>query len=264
MTRSFFKVGWAAGVALLLAGCAGAQRPEVDRARQVRLGIAEGLADRGEWAAAFEAADALTREEPSSLPARLLRGRALRHRGMSAEAEADLRRALELDPRSAAAHAELGILCELGGRPEGALSHHRDAHRLAPGDPRYLNNLAFALVIRGKAREAVPLLEEALRVEPASPRLRNNLGFAHAATGDFTRAAQQFQLGGTAAEAKNNLGLAYELNGHPVQAFDLYLEAWKLERAPRTRNNLVHVAQKLGRSVPPDVDAAAGAEKGGI
>jgi Flp pilus assembly protein TadD len=263
MTRRARRSGVAVLAALLVGGCAGASRRGDDVVRGVRLGIVEGMADRGEWALALKAADALTREEPDGTRARLLRARALRHQGMMAEAEADLRRVLRLEPGNAAAHAELGVVCELGGRPEEALSHHREALRLAPGDPRYLNNVGFALMLRGRGREAVPLLEEALRIEPGSARLRNNLGFAYAASGELARAARQFELGGTPADAKNNLALAYELNGNLVQAYELYLEAWRLEPAPRIRDNLLHVARKLGRSVPAEVAAPEDAGKGG-
>jgi Flp pilus assembly protein TadD len=249
--------------ALLLAGCAGRQRSEVDATRRVRLGIAESMAERGEWSATLEGANALTRDDPSDMAVRILRARALRHLGMLSEAESDLEGVLAREPRNAAAHAELGVVCELAGKVAEALPHHREAHRLAPRDPRYLNNLAFALTLRGKEREAIPLLEEALRIDPGNARMRNNLGFAYAAKGDFMRATQQFHLGGAPAQAKNNLGLAYELKGNLTQAYELYLEAWRLEPAPTTRDNLVHVAQKLGRSVPPEVTAARDAEKEG-
>jgi Flp pilus assembly protein TadD len=248
--------------ALLLGGCAGAQRSDVAATRRVRLAIAETMAERGEWSATLDGANALTREDPSSVPARILRARALRHLGMLSEAESDLRGVLEREPGNAAAHAELGVVYELAGKIGEALPHHRDAQRLAPRDPRYLNNLAFALTLRGKEREAIPLLEEGLRIDPGNARMRNNLGFAYAAKGDFARAAHQFRLGGAPAQAKNNLGLAYELKGNLTQAYELYLEAWRLEPAPTTRDNLVHVAEKLGRSVPPEVTAAADAAKG--
>jgi Flp pilus assembly protein TadD len=254
-------MGWTAAIALLLASCAGVRQTSPEATRRVRLGIAERMAERGEWSAALEAADGLTREDPAGVPARILRARAFRHHGMLAEAESDLKDVLEREPRNAAAHAELGVVCELAGRPEEALGHHQEARRLEPRDPRWLNNLAFALTLRGREREAIPLLEEAIRLQPANARLRNNLGFAYAAAGDFTRSAQQFQLGGPPAQAKNNLGLAYERKGHLAQAYDLYLEAWRLEPAPTFRDNLVHAAGKLGRSVPPEV--IAGAEKEG-
>jgi Flp pilus assembly protein TadD len=259
-----FGVTWSLSLAtLLLGGCASVQHREDELAQRVRLGIVEGMAERGEWGAALAASDALTQEAPSNTRARLLRARALRHAGMTAEAESDLRRVLKEEPRNAAAHAELGVVCEQAGKAAEALEHHREALRLAPGDPRYLNNLGFALTIRGKPREAVPLLEEALRTEPGNARLRNNLGFAYAATGDFARSARQFQLAGVPAHAKNNLGLAYELNGNLARAYELYLEAWRLEPAPKIHENLLHVAHELGRNVPLDVTAAPIVEKGG-
>jgi Flp pilus assembly protein TadD len=261
MTVRFRRTSIAAFAALLLAGCVGAQRSDLTATRRVRLGLVETMAERGEWSVTLEGADALVREDPSSMPVRILRARALRHLGMLAEAESDLRGVLEREPGNAAAHAELGVVCELAGKVEEALPHHREAHRLARGDPRYLNNLAFALTLSGKERDAIPLLEKALRVDPGSARMHNNLGFAYAANGDFARAAQQFQLGGPPAQAKNNLGLAYEVSGSLAQAYEIYLEAWKLEPTPTIRDNLVHVAQKLGRSVPPEV--AGDAEKEG-
>jgi Flp pilus assembly protein TadD len=249
-------------VAIQLTGCAGAQRM-TRSARLVRLGMAEQLAERGQWTAAFEASDALIREDPSDAAARLVRGKALRHQGMLTEAAADVQRVVAEEPRNAAAHAELAIDDEELRKPEDALMHHREAHRLAPDDPRFANNLAFALILRGKPREAVPLLEQALRTEPRNQRLRNNLGFAHAAEGDFVHAAQQFQLAGTPGEAKNNLGFAYERSGNLAQAFELYVEACKLQPAPRFRNNLEYVARKLGRALPPDLGTGAGTSERG-
>src|SRR6266568_1314777 len=93
-------------VMLQLTGCVSAQRTASRGARQVRLGMAEQLAARGDWTAAFEAADALTREDPSDMAARLVRGKALHHQGMLTEAVADAKRVVEAEPRNAAAHAE--------------------------------------------------------------------------------------------------------------------------------------------------------------
>ncbi|MGB8932827.1 MAG: tetratricopeptide repeat protein, partial [Anaeromyxobacteraceae bacterium] len=166
--------------------------------------------------------------------------------------------------RSAAAQAELALLCEQVRRPEEALTHHREAQRLAPDDARYRNNLAFALLVRGRPRDAIPLLEEALRSASNDPRLRNNLGFALAAAGDFTSAARQFDLAGPGAQSLNNLGYAYELAGNLPRAFELYLESVRLDPAnARPRANLEHTARALDRAVPPDVVAAAETERGG-
>jgi hypothetical protein len=58
-------------------------------------------------------------------------------------------------------------------------------------------------------------------------------------------------MGGTAAEAKNNLGFAYERRGDLPRAYDLYLEATTLDpKSAHARGNLAHAAQALGREVP--------------
>jgi Flp pilus assembly protein TadD len=249
---AFARIVSCIGMALLLGACASAQKTSQAQGRQVRLGVGEQMAARGDWAGALRVADGLTREDPSDQDALLLRAKALRHQDMDAEAEADLRRLIALEPRNPEAHAELAVLCEYAARGSEALKEHQEASRLAPGHPRYLNNLAFALLARGKPKEGIPMLEEALRYEPRSPRLRNNLGFSYAATGDFVRAAEQFRLGGTPAQSRNNLGFAYERAGNLTQAYDAYLEAVQLDPAdPRARANLSHTANQLGRTPPP-------------
>lgn len=252
----------AAAVLVAGAGCAGARRSD-DPTHALRLAVADQLAARGDWPGAFRAADALAREAPHDARARLLRARALRHTGAVDEAEAGLRALLQDEPKDAAAHAELAVLCEHTKRPDEALVHHREALRLEPGSPRYLNNLAFALELRGRSREAVPLLEQALRGDPADPRLRNNLGFALAATGDYARAARQFELAGTRAQARNNLGVAYERAGDLLQAYDTYLEAVQIDASFATaRVNLEHVARVLGRVLPAGIPSDPGAKGG--
>jgi tetratricopeptide (TPR) repeat protein len=183
----------------------------------------------------------------------LLRAQALRRGGAPVEAEADLARVLQDDPGNATAHIELALVCEGASRHEEALAHHRDALRLAPESARAANNLGFALLSRGRPADAVPILEKALRAHPADVRLRNNLGFAYAATGDFTRAARQFALGGSEAQARHNLGVAYERGQHLPMAYDMYLAAARLDPGVRlSRTNLVHVSQQLGRPLPPE------------
>jgi Flp pilus assembly protein TadD len=244
--------------ALALAACGHAQ-PSHDAAREVRKALAAELERQGSWDAVFQAADALHREDPSDGDALLLRARALRHKGALPEAEADLRRLVARDRRNAAARAELALVLERTLRSDEALEQHREALRLEPGSARLHNNLGFALLFRGRAADAIPVLEEGLRIAPTDVRLRNNLGFACAATGDFARAAHQFSLGGDAAGAANNLGLAYERAGNLVQAYELYGEAVRLAPASAVaRANLEAVALRLGRSPPPPAPSQEG------
>jgi Flp pilus assembly protein TadD len=109
------------------------------------------------------------------------------------------------------------------------------------------------LFLRQHFKDAISAYESAARLAPLSQRVRTNLGFAFAATGDLRRAAREFQMGGTEAEAKNNLGFAYERRGDMANAYELYIEAVRLDpKVERARSNLVHAALVLGRPVPPE------------
>jgi len=247
---------WSLPAFALALACATSPR-NADPAAQVRRALAERLAVQGDWGGAFRAADALVEANPSDFEARLLRAQALRHGGAPVEAESDLVRVLQEDPGNPTAHIELALICEAGGRHEEALVHHRDALRLAPESARAANNLGFAVLTRGRPSEAVPILEKALRGHPADVRLRNNLGFAYAATGDFTRASRQFALGGSEAQARHNLGVAYERDRNLTMAYDMYLAAARLDTGVQlSRANLAHVSRQLGRPVPPEATAA--------
>jgi len=241
---------------LLFAGaalaCAGA--PTHSPTYGARKAMAEELVHSADWPRAFSVVDGLYREDPTDVEVLSLRGSIYREQHLLKEAEADFDEALRRNPKAAFAHSGLALVLELEGRGEEALDHHRRAAELDPKNAGYLNNLGFSLFAHGQAREAVPVFREALRLDPANPRLRNNLGFAYAKTGDFAQAAENFELAGAPAEAKNNLGYAYQAARNFAQAFDLYVEALRLDPGlSRARQNLIQVANRLGRPLPPDL-----------
>ncbi|HVZ74116.1 MAG TPA: tetratricopeptide repeat protein [Polyangia bacterium] len=245
------RAGAALAMALLLGACATQKTSLNSDTFDARKKLARELANRGDWTPAFAYADALHRERPRDVDVLVLRGTIYRERALWVESESDLKDALMIDDRDAEAHAALGILYDVTQRPAQAEAEHRRAVKLAPDTAGYLNNLGFSLFLRGKPRDAIPFYEKAASLEPTSRRVRTNLGFACAATGDLRRAAHEFEMGGTPAEAKNNLGFAYERRGDLVHAFDLYREAIELDpKSMHARSNLVHAAQALGRDVP--------------
>lgn len=208
---------------------------------------------RGDWANAFAYADDLHRERPDDPEVLVLRGTVFRERGLPAEGEADLREALRLDEDEAEAHAALAVLYDTTLRGSQAEPEHRRAVKLQPKNVGYLNNFGFSLFLRGKNQEAIGFYQQAARLDPTSQRVRTNLGFAYAASGDLRRAAREFEIAGTPAEAKNNLGFAYERRGDFSHAYELYLEAARMDaRFAKARANLVHAAQALGREVPSE------------
>lgn len=251
----------AAGFAAMLVGCASTRQARQSDVARVRMAVAQKLADEGDWAGALEAVQAACQAAPGDPEALTLRGIVLRERGLLDEAQTDLDEAVRLRPGSARAHSALAVVCERQHRPADAESHHRRALELEPHSARYLNNLGYHLLARGDARAAIPFLVQAVREDPTSARARNNLGFAYGRTRDFTRAAQQFALGGSAAEAQSNLGLSYELDGNWAQADSHYREALRLDPSfRRAHENLDRLA---ARRVPAPPPATATPRSGG-
>jgi Flp pilus assembly protein TadD len=245
---------------VLAAGCAHRQASSGTLA--VKIALAHRFAERGQLDAAFAEADSACREAPDDGAARAIRGALLSDRGMLDEAAADLEEAVRLAPDLAEAHAALAVLQERRQRPDDAEKEHRKAVELAPRDARYLNNLGYALLLHDKAKEAVAVLLEAARIDPMSRRIRNNLGFAYARLNDYARAKRQFALGGTPAEAQNNLGITFERAGNLAQARSHYREALRLDpRLGVARENLTRLGGEAPAAAGPDAAVGAVADK---
>jgi Flp pilus assembly protein TadD len=145
-----------------LAGCAttGAASKAETPADQARMSLARELVSRENWNAAFGLLNELHQQRPSDAEVLTLRGIVYRERGLFSDAEVDLRAALKLAPESPETHAALGILFDVQMRP-GAEAEHREAVRLAPNNPAYLNNLGFSLFLRQHFKEAISEYEKA-------------------------------------------------------------------------------------------------------
>ena len=247
---------WWTGVLVLVAACGTSQPQLRSDTFAARKRLALELIEKRDWTHAFFYADQLHREAPEDAEVLVLRGTIYRERGLPAEAEADLNEAIKLADLPEA-HAALGIMYDMTHRGELAEPHHRRAVTLSKNNPAYLNNLGFSLFLRQKNKEAIEAYQRAVRMSPVTPRIRTNLGFAYAATGDFPRAAREFEMGAPPPDAKNNLGLAYERKGDLTNAYNLYIEALRLDpRCSTARANLVYVARRLGKEIPEDVSKA--------
>lgn len=77
------------------------------------------------------------------------------------------RRALELDPRHADAHVNLGRLLHDEGQLSSATEHYRRAATLAPGDATAHYNLGVALEDQGQLAGAIRAYQDAIRADPA-------------------------------------------------------------------------------------------------
>jgi Flp pilus assembly protein TadD len=85
------------------------------------------------------------------------------------ESIAAFRRALNLNPNSAAAHAHLGHGLAFAGQDHEAIEHADDAIRLSPFDPMMalcLGTIAVSHYTAGRYAEAVQYTTEAARIRP--------------------------------------------------------------------------------------------------
>jgi Tfp pilus assembly protein PilF len=119
-------------------------------------------------------------------------GAALNTHRRPVEAMAELREAIRLRPGYPDAHLTLGLMLAQGGDPAGAEPHFSEALRLWPRFAEAHNNLGAALAERGRRDEALSHFSEALRLNPDYAEARNNLGLALAQEGKLREAAEQF------------------------------------------------------------------------
>ena len=118
---------------------------------------------------------------------------ALESVGRHAEAVAEWRKALAMDPTNPRAHTNLGIALQGTEAREEALAEFRKAVALKPDYPQARNNLGAALVQFGKLDEGAAQLRAVLELDPDFAEARMNLGEALLETGKFLEAAGQFE-----------------------------------------------------------------------
>jgi tetratricopeptide (TPR) repeat protein len=144
------------------------------------------------------------------------------------------RKALELDPGLAEAHASLGMIHLNCGELGQAQQELRRALALNPGYGMAHIWLGLALTAQGRHREAAASNREAYRLDPLSPIVNCNVGFDALRFGDYDEARARFA---TAMEIDASFLVPYtgmarleSLRGRPGEAL-LWMDR-ALERAP--------------------------------
>ena len=144
------------------------------------------------------------------------------------------RRALELAPGLAEAHASLGLICENQGDLDAAGLSLRRALELNPGYTMALVWHGLVLVGQGRFREAEERNREALQRDPLSPIINVNVGFDALRYGNNTQAKSHFaaaiEIDPAFPVPHYGLSRAHALEGQ----FDHALKAIRaaIERAP--------------------------------
>ena len=113
--------------------------------------------------------------------------------GDPAEARAAYERALEIDPKHAAAHVNLGCLEHEAGRLREAERHYRAALAVRPDDATAAFDLGVALEDLGRYGEAREAYERALGAAPDCADAHYNLARVHDRLGDPSAAIRHLK-----------------------------------------------------------------------
>jgi tetratricopeptide (TPR) repeat protein len=156
-----------------------------------------------------------------------LLGVALQDQGKLAEAVAEYRTAIAVEPACAEAHNFLGTALAKQGKPAEAEAAWRKALEIKPGLGEAHNNLGRAMRKRGKLAEAVAAHRRAIALKPDLASLHNNLGLTLAMQGNLAEAEaacrKAVALKPDYAGAHNDLGITLKAQGKLAEA----MEAWR-------------------------------------
>jgi tetratricopeptide (TPR) repeat protein len=109
------------------------------------------------------------------------------------EAIPHLEKALELNPKDAKLHVNLGGILAEKGRLEEAIAQYGKALEIEPHNAEAHNNLGIALARTGKLDEAISHFEQALAGQAESLETRVNLGLALAQRGRIEESIAHFR-----------------------------------------------------------------------
>jgi len=102
--------------------------------------------------------------------------------------ESAFKKALEINPNHAEAHAYYSHLLNIMGRPEEAMKQIETALKLDPFNPLILSLYSIDLIFERRYEEAIKAAKEALRIEPAAPVALTALDWALHITGRYEEA----------------------------------------------------------------------------
>ncbi len=150
-----------------------------------------------------------------------------------ADAVANLRTAISLNPDFPEAHNNLGNGLARQRQPLLAMTEYREALRLRPAYPEAHNNLGNVLHQLGQVGDAMAQHREALELDPDSAEAHNDLGIDLQAAGKYDAAVAEHteavRLDPSNAAALNARGSAFEGLHRPMDAIADYQEALRLD-----------------------------------
>ena len=144
--------------------------------------LANSLQEQWQWAAAETEYKRALELQPNDANAHSWYALWLSCQGRTDEALDWVRRGRELDPLAVSGASVAWIMFQ-GHRYDEAIREARDALAVLPGDTGALSTLGFALLGKGQAADAIPVLEKADALSKGSPAVEGILVRAYARAG---------------------------------------------------------------------------------
>jgi len=166
--------------------------------RETCLALAQ-IYDKGknyqEMARALEAAEKLSGSNEEKETVHFMRGAMYEKLKKNAEAEAEFRRALSINPQNASALNYLGyMLADRNVRLQEAHQLISRALELEPNNGAYLDSLGWVFYRMGKLDEAQRYLRLSLQRAPRDPTVHDHLGDVYFQQGKLKEAIAQWQV----------------------------------------------------------------------
>jgi predicted O-linked N-acetylglucosamine transferase (SPINDLY family) len=169
------------------------------------------------------------------------------------DAAASFQEGLRLQPDSAGAHNDLGMILILQGKLSEAVESFRQAVRFQPDFAFAYSNLGNALRELGNLDEALANLQKAVLVRPDFVEAHLNLGIALEAQGKLDEATASYRQAlhhrPNYADGHFNLGNALSKQGKPDEAVAHLQEALRCKSGyAEAHHSLANALKTLGRS----------------
>ena len=170
-------------------------------ALSAELQKADAALSAGRTDDAIAAYELVLASAPNSAPVHHNLGLAYKRKGDLGRAEAEFRKAVELEPGLAASHGALSVLLAAAGKIDQAVAQAREAASQAPEDAQYAYNLGILLKDAGQAKDAGEALLRAEALDPANAEIQFHLGTVELGLGHVDAAGARLEKYVAAAPA---------------------------------------------------------------
>ncbi len=220
---------------------------------------AEGASADREYDEALKRISEVIDEDPGIMEARQVRGQIYMELDRPAEAVAECRAALEIDPEYEAAIFTMAQAYRKLGKPEEAAAGFRRLIKMDPKDPKPFMNLGELAIDAGDFDAAIAHLKKALAADPVHGAVAHNLlGSAYLEKKMLDPAEREIrkslEMRPQMPDAHYNLGLLYEEKGDPQKAAEEYRK--EIEIHPAAHPAYFNLALLCARTGDPQGELA--------